>query len=374
VVSVKKSKKGSSKLVSKSRVKSSGRLKKVNGKNNSGKKNSEKKNQKSNNHKSKRQLKLGLALGAGAARGLVHIGILKVLHRNKIYPDLIAGTSMGAVMGSLYAAGHTPLEIERIAKGADLKTIIDFTIPKSGILQGRLIEKYLRGNLDSKTFKELDIPLRVVSYNFTKKEKAVFCEGDVARAVRASISIPGIFNPTQIGKCNYIDGVLADPTPFDVVRDMGADIIIAVDLYSKQKVGRSVKVQSHTLYDDIKKKFISEELFNLKNYLFPQRWPRLLRKFLIWIFDKILYPAKILRIVTKRELPEITKVMNESLSIVTNNFARERMNHSDVDFKITPAFNGLDWTDFNKVDQFVKKGEKAMLKELPRLKKRLGIR
>jgi predicted acylesterase/phospholipase RssA len=324
--------------------------------------------------KSKRKLKVGLALGAGAARGLVHIGILKVLHKNKIYPDLIAGTSMGAVMGSLYAVGHTPLEIARIAKGADLKNIIDFTIPKSGILQGRLIEKYLRDNLSSKTFKELDIPLRVVSYNFTKKEKAVFSEGDVARAVRASISIPGIFNPTQIGECNYIDGVLADPTPFDVVRDMGADVIIAVDLYTKQRVGRSVKVQKHTLYNDIKKKFISEELFNLKNYLFPQRWPRLLRKFLIWIFDKILYPAKILRIMTKRELPEITKVMNESLSIVTNNFARERMIHSDVDFKITPTFNKLDWTDFNKVDDFIRKGERAMLKELPRLKKKLGIR
>tara|TARA_Y100000310_G_C20534826_1_gene740344 strand:- start:141 stop:1112 length:972 start_codon:yes stop_codon:yes gene_type:complete len=320
---------------------------------------------------SKKRVKLGLALGSGSARGLVHIGILNVLHKNKIYPDYIAGTSMGAVMGAMYAAGYTPEEIKKIAKTTDLKNVIDFTFPKSGLLKGELVEKKLRKLTHNKKFNELNIPLRVVSYNLTKKQKVIFSRGNVAKAVRASSSIPGIFSPTIINNDKYIDGVVSDPTPYDVVREMGADVVIAVDLYNIEKKVIGPATQQGGLMKELKKKFIFDELLNVKNYLFPERWPSFIKKFLNWAFDKILYPARILKIIAGKELPEITKTLYDSIDILANNLAKERLSCANVDIKIIPSFGNLKWSDFHKVDRFVKIGEKAMENNLFELKKKL---
>ena len=99
-------------------------------------------------------MKIGLALGGGSARGLAHIGVLKVLHKHKIYPDYIAGTSIGAVIGSLYAAGHSPDEIEEIAKTTKWKKMVDFTIPKAGLIEGRMIENKIRKLVSNKEFSD----------------------------------------------------------------------------------------------------------------------------------------------------------------------------------------------------------------------------
>ncbi len=124
--------------------------------------------------KRKKRLKLGLALGGGSARGLSHIGVLKVLHKHKIYPDYIAGTSIGAVIGALYSADHTPQEIEEIAKTTDWKKIVDFKIPKAGFIEGDLVERKIKKLVGDKKFSDLSIPLRVIAYNMTHHEKAVF--------------------------------------------------------------------------------------------------------------------------------------------------------------------------------------------------------
>jgi predicted acylesterase/phospholipase RssA len=320
------------------------------------------------------QLKLGIALGSGAARGFIHLGVLKVLHENDIFPDYIAGTSMGALIGAAYAAGFSPRDITIIANKTDWKNSLDFVLPRSGILKGELFEKKVRHLIKKKKFSDLEIPLRVVAYNLTKNEKVVFCQGDVAQAVRASSSIPGIFSPAQIGRDKYVDGVLADPTPFDVVKDMGADVVIAVDLYNHDKTIKKKKVSQSNLYQEFKHKFIIKELFNVKNYLFPKRWPGFLRKTFNWLFDKILYPTKVLRIMAGRELPEIAKVVYDSMNILSNNFANERIEHADIDIKLRPKFGHLKWNDFDKVNAFVKIGEKAMRKQLPELKKKLKIK
>ena len=138
-----------------------------------------------------KKVKVGLALGSGAAKGLAHIGVLKNLHKHKIYPDYIAGTSMGAVIGALYCVGYTPEKIEEITKTTEWKNIIDFDIPKAGLIRGRLVENKIRRLLKDKKFSDLNTSLKIVSYNFDKKEKVVFSKGNVAKAVRASISIPG---------------------------------------------------------------------------------------------------------------------------------------------------------------------------------------
>ncbi len=316
----------------------------------------------------KKSPKLGLALGAGGARGLAHIGILKVLHENKVYLDYIAGTSMGAVIAAAYAAGKTPEEIGAIAKTTDWKDMVDFGVPKTGLLQGKLIEKGIRNLVNNKKFHQLNMPLRIVAYNLTTRERVVFSKGDVATAVRASISIPGIIAPALIGKDRYIDGMIADPTPFDVVKDMGADIVIAVDLYNREKKVSGPEVKENKLASELRKKFIDDELLNLKNYLFPDFWPKMVKRILRWAFDKLVYPARVLKIMAGREPPEITKVMYEALVIITNNFAWERIEHADIQFKIRPTFDGLDWLDFDKVDKIITIGEGAMEKELPKLK------
>ena len=318
-------------------------------------------------------LKVGLALGSGGAKGLTHIGVLKVLHKHKIYPDYIAGTSMGAVIGAFYAAGYTPEAMIEITKTTDWKNIVDFTIPKSGLLAGERIERRLQNLFKNKKFSDLDIPLKVVSYNLTKKQKVIFSEGNVAKAVRASSSIPGIFAPTIIGKDHYIDGVVADPTPFDVVRGMGADIIIAVDLYKEEKIAKGPIAREGNLFAELRKQFVLVELLNIKNYIFPERWPKFIRKILQWGFDKILYPAKVFRILAGKELPEITKVMYDSVNILSNNLAKERLNCANIDIVVTPVIKKLHWADFDKVNRFVKIGEKAMLEKIPELKKRLKV-
>jgi len=321
--------------------------------------------------KAKGKKKIGLALGGGSALGLCHIGILEILEKNGIYPDYIAGTSMGAVVGALYCAGKSPEEIKRIAQGTDWKAIVDFDVPKFGLIKGKLIEKRIRELVDNKKFSQLNPKLNVVAYNYSQKEEVVFSKGDVTEAVRASMSIPGIFNPVKIGKDKYIDGGVSNPTPFDVVKEMGADIVIAVDLCQRTKTGKSPVVKRITFYDEIKKMFIVEELLNIKNYIFPSRWPGFIKKTLIWLFDKLLYPAKVLRMATGRKTPEITKMMVETFQLLSNNLARERIKHADVELKVIPDLSDFNWMGFENVNGIIELGEKAMKKEMFKLKKLL---
>jgi predicted acylesterase/phospholipase RssA len=315
--------------------------------------------------------KLGLALGGGSARGLSHIGVLKVLTKHKIFPDYIAGTSMGAVIGAMYAVGHSPEDISKIANSTDWKSIVDFAVPQAGLIQGKLAESKLRRLVSSKSFKDTTVPLSIVAFNLTRNEQIVFSKGDLATAIRASTSIPGIFNPVRIGKDYFVDGGVCNPTPFDIVKDMGADVVLAVDLFTKEKKLSGKEIHRSKFFDDLRKEFVLVELINIKNYLIPQRWPGFLRKLVTWAFEKILYPAKLMRIMTGKEMPRIHKVMFDSMSNLMNNLAVERLKCADVDIVIHPKFGKHLWSDFNKVDIFVNAGEEAMEREISKLKKKL---
>jgi len=321
----------------------------------------------------KKRLKIGLALGAGGAMGLAHIGVLKVLHEHKIYPDFLAGTSMGAVIAAGYAAGRTPDELEEFANTTNWKSIADFTIPKAGLLHGKKALDKIKELVYNKSFEKLNTKLRIVAYNLDLDEKVVFSKGNLARAVRASISIPGVFSPIKIDNHDYIDGAVTDPTPFDVVKEMGADIVIAVDLYSKEKIVEAPKLKEQSFYDELKEKFVAAELLNVRNYLIPSKWPEFARKILIWTFDKLLYPAKVIRILSGKEYPQIVKVMYDTFDVLCNNLARERLKNAKIDVIVTPKAGHLSWVDFNEISAFVKIGEKAMRQKLPQLKEKLGI-
>ncbi|MBA9024982.1 MULTISPECIES: patatin-like phospholipase family protein [Bacillaceae] len=193
-----------------------------------------------------REPKIGLALGSGGARGFAHLGVIKVLKEAGISIDMIAGSSMGALVGSFYAAGSDVERLYRLSKVFKRKYYLDFTVPKMGFVAGKKVKELIRVFTYNKRIEELDIPLAIVATDIKKGEKVVFQSGSIADAVRASISIPGIFVPEKIGDRLLVDGGVIDRVPVSVVRSMGADLVIAVDVSNVKK-----EIEITSIYDVI---------------------------------------------------------------------------------------------------------------------------
>ncbi len=174
-------------------------------------------------------LEVGLALSGGAARGFAHIGVLKVFDEAGIKIDFMAGTSMGALIGAFYASGMKIKVMDRIMRASGSVNWVDFVFPRIGLIKGEKIEQIIHLLTRRATFDMLQIPLAVVAVDLYSGEKIVFKEGLVCRAVRASISIPGFFVPLASDDRLLVDGGVLDRIPVDVVREMGAKIVIAVD-------------------------------------------------------------------------------------------------------------------------------------------------
>ncbi len=181
------------------------------------------------NNKS-RDVTLGLALGGGAARGLAHIGVLKVFEKNNITIDYIAGTSMGGLIGAFYANGMSTKMMERLAKRMDKRIWMDLTFPKMGIIAGEKIQEILCFLTRNRDFNDLKIPFAVSATDLYSGESITINEGKVGDAVRATISIPGIFTPVKWKEHLLVDGGVLNRVPVNIVREMGADIVIAVDV------------------------------------------------------------------------------------------------------------------------------------------------
>jgi NTE family protein len=174
--------------------------------------------------------KLGLALGAGAMRGLAHIGVLQVLLREGVPIDVIAGTSIGAVVAGAYAAGRTADMLEHIACELQELAYFDLTLPKMGVLAGRRVQKLCGQITMNKTFEETHIPCGMVTCALDTGEEIVLTEGPLDVAIRASISIPGVFVPSEIAGRLCVDGGLCNRVPVSVARALGAERVIGVDV------------------------------------------------------------------------------------------------------------------------------------------------
>jgi NTE family protein len=178
-------------------------------------------------------VKVGLALGSGGAKGIAHIAYLEVLDQLLIGTSAIAGSSIGALIGALYAGGMSGSKMREIATGLtirDLPRLLDApSLNESFGIKGKKIEEWLRGILPVKAFEDLPIPLRVVATDYWKGEQVVFSSGDIARAVRASISIPGVFQPYELEGRVLVDGGVVNPVPFDHLERL-SDFVIAVDV------------------------------------------------------------------------------------------------------------------------------------------------
>ncbi len=174
--------------------------------------------------------RIGLALGGGAARGFAHIGVIEVLEENGIHPDIVTGTSAGSLVAALYASGRTGRELETIALNMDESALTDWSFPGRGLIRGEALAHYVREATGNKPLEQMKIPLGIVATDLDTGKPILFRRGDVGTAVRASSAVPAVFQPVRIGTHEYVDGGLTSPVPVRSARDMGADVIIAVDI------------------------------------------------------------------------------------------------------------------------------------------------
>jgi NTE family protein len=196
---------------------------------------------------------IGLALGGGAARGFAHIGVIKALESQGIFPNLVVGTSAGSVIAALYASGYRGTELQKIALSLDEAAITDWALPFSGrfggMIKGDALQAMVNRLVKNQTIENMSMPLGIVGTDLKTGNGVLFQRGDTGQAVRASCSIPGVFQPTIIQGREYVDGGLVSPVPVRYAKQMGADIVIAVNIStepSSQDSSGSLGILLHT--------------------------------------------------------------------------------------------------------------------------------
>jgi len=182
----------------------------------------------------KREVKLGLALGGGAARGFAHVGVIQVLEEAGLKPSHVVGTSAGSLVAALYASGKTSAELNRLAENLQEADITDWMLPilNRGALRGEALARYVNSQVGGRTLEQMKIPLGIVATDLNSGESITFRRGNTGSAVRASSAVPAVFQPVRIGEREFVDGGLVAPVPVRQTRDMGANFVLAVDISS----------------------------------------------------------------------------------------------------------------------------------------------
>ncbi|MDD5686422.1 MAG: patatin-like phospholipase family protein [Elusimicrobia bacterium] len=301
--------------------------------------------------------KIGIALGGGAVRGLAHIGILKVLEMNQIPVSFIAGTSMGAIVGGLYAAGISSFELEEIAlnlrKGRTWELFLP-SLSHSGFISGEHITKYLKTLISDIDISELNIPFRVVATDFLTGTKYIFEKGSLLDAIKASSSVPVVFTPAVIGDRILIDGGLSVPLPTSVVRDMGADVVLSVNVVPSPEYRKNVKKVKPQ--NPVFKKIFGK-INNWKS-LPNEKWGE--------HFINIDYNRK------NKILPNILNISMQTRNIIEYNLIQMDLLTNKPDFLLEPNHNmTVGWFEFNRAEEIIKNGERAAESVVEVLKKYL---
>jgi len=179
-------------------------------------------------------IKIGLALGGGAARGFAHIGVIKVLEAHGIHPDMVTGTSAGSLVGALYASGHNGSALQKLAMEMDEAAISDWSVPffsnSSGVLKGEGLQQFVNRAVLQQPIEKLKLPFGAVATDLKSGQPILFRRGNTGAAVRASSAVPGVFQPVRVNNVEYVDGGLVSPVPVSFARKMGADFVIAVNI------------------------------------------------------------------------------------------------------------------------------------------------
>jgi NTE family protein len=180
-------------------------------------------------------IKVGIALGGGAAKGFAHIGVIKMLEANGFAPAVVSGTSAGSVVGALYASGMNAFEMQEKAVALDEASIRDLQFSSGGLVLGQKLEDYVNEQVRRKPLEQMAKPFVAVATRLEDGERTVFSRGNTGQAVRASSSVPGVFQPVTIGKYHFVDGGIVSPVPVDAARQLGADVVVAVDISNRAR-------------------------------------------------------------------------------------------------------------------------------------------
>ncbi len=316
----------------------------------------------------KKRPRLGLAIGSGAAYGLAAIGVLKVLEENEIPIDVISGTSIGSVIGALYASGMKSFRIEDELFSTEWRELLDFVLPEKGLVSGKRVENYIRELIKNKTFEELGIQLYITSVDIEKGREIIFNKGDVASAVRASISIPGVFTPVRMGKMTLVDGGVLDPIPTGVLKKH-CDKIIAIDFRKEIKPTSymSAEKEESEFLKIIEHDFIETEIRYAKESLkhgrlkvsVPFRW--------------LLSPRQIYKLIKKKGVlvpsSSILEVAKKSYKIMENELVNLKLQTNKPDILIKPDLGKMNWLEFDKGEYALKQGEIATKEQIKKILK-----
>ncbi len=319
----------------------------------------------------KKGLKIGLALGGGSARGLAHVGVIMALEAYNIPIDIIAGTSIGSVIGGLYASGATIEQLEEVAlsiKKSKTLFLIDPVFPHSGLISGDRIEKMLNQfGIKDKTFDDLKIPFAAVATDVESGAEVILNQGKVIDAVRASISIPGIFTPVKYQDYYLVDGGVVDPVPVDVVKMMGADIIIAVNLAKISPYNAVLMVDKETgLLKEVENledlRINKEESPKFKDTKDTEEITTLSDE------EKSKLKRKIEQLKSKFEGPNLLEIINQSTDIMGAKITDQSLEGADV--IIVPfGMKEIDLFDFDEAEMLIKGGIMAGLINIPEIKR-----
>jgi NTE family protein len=278
-------------------------------------------------------LRIGYALGGGGARGLAHIGVLKALEDNDIFPDLIAGTSIGAMVAALYASGLNAREIEQISLQLNWRkvaSLADMVIPVSGLIQGQKLVRLLESYIGHVEFTDLRIRCACVAADIMNGSQVVIESGKVIDAVRASISIPGIFTPVKHQERVLVDGGLVSEVPVAVCRDMGAQRVIGVNVIPDPARAIHISLVSP-----------GSEIENPRKHRKAQQMPG-------------------------SELPRLIDVLTQTLTISGYRVALEDLKEADV--AISPPVEEIGFWQFFRGPELILKGELAARAAMPAIK------
>ncbi|HKI59579.1 MAG TPA: patatin-like phospholipase RssA [Mariprofundaceae bacterium] len=299
--------------------------------------------------------KIGVALGGGAARGWAHIGILNALAEMGIKPDIIAGTSIGSLVGASYANSQEK-ELETWVRSLTWKEIVgflDLSMAPGGLIQGDKLIDFFASQMPEKNIEALPITYAAVATELRTGEEVWIREGRVLDAVRASISLPGLFKPEKHNGKWLVDGGLVNPVPVSLCRDMGADIVIAVNLNSeiigkRRKLYNSKKevepAADDNLWDRISD-FVKDKLDERK------------KKMLLHLFGDT------------QDSPDSYEVLSNSINIVQDRITRSRLKEDPPDVLLEPKLPHIGLMDFDRAEEAIEVGRQCVEKASSQLQK-----
>ncbi|MFP4169101.1 MAG: patatin-like phospholipase family protein [Desulfonatronovibrionaceae bacterium] len=307
--------------------------------------------------------KVGLALGSGSARGWAHIGIIRALRDMGIHVDVVAGSSIGALVGAVHCAGGLN-RLEQVVLDLDWRGIfnmLDVGFPRSGLLDGRKVARFVRSHVPHTRIEELPCSFCAVCTDIMAGEEVRIDSGDVIEAVRASIAVPGMFTPVKKGERILVDGGLINPIPVSVLQDMGAEVIIAVDLnynlMRSRALRRNSSPESEHLEVPVENKVADNRLF--------AEW----RDRLAATESTVL--SQIRRWMVRDRLPSIFEVMFSSLDVVQRRVSDINLKDFPPDILIRPDLGHLKFMDFNRGNEAIAEGYAAAAREVESYRKRI---